>query len=103
MPLVELTGFLGANRVIDPRFLPAGLGVSSVNQKPTGSGNLEPWRVPLAISGPSIVASALTLYRMGRSTPSVSQHWLSWTTRVHAIRGFDPEDTTERTYFTGTD
>jgi hypothetical protein len=100
--LVDLTGFLGQNIAQQPRFLPAGVGTLSLNQKPSPAAEFEPWRVPLAVSGPpTLVASAITLYRMGRDTPSTSNYWLSWTTPVHVIRGFDGEDTTERTYFTG--
>lgn len=100
--LVELTGFLGQNIAQQPRFLPSGSGTLSLNQKPSPAAEFEPWRVPLAVSGPpTLVSSAATLYRMGRDTPSTSDYWLSWTQRVHAIRGFDPEDSTERTYFTG--
>jgi hypothetical protein len=32
---------------------------------------------------------------------SDANYWLSWPTRVHAVRGFDADDTTERTFFTG--
>jgi hypothetical protein len=101
MPLAELTSFLGANTRIEPRFLQPGIGVSSVNQKPSESGDFRPWRNPLTIAGPVVPAGRQTLYRMGRDTPSPTNFWLSWTTVVHAIRGFETNDTTERTYFTG--
>lgn len=101
MPLASLTTFLGANLRREPRFLPPGVGVSSINQKPSESGDLRPWLQPLTISGPNVPAGRLTLYRMGRDTPSTSTFWLSWTTIVHAIRGFDASDPTERTYYTG--
>jgi hypothetical protein len=38
---------------------------------------------------------------MGRDVASDANYWLSWTGVVHAVRGFDAEDTTERTYYTG--
>ena len=38
---------------------------------------------------------------MGRDTPSLAQFWLSWSTHVNVSRGFEREDPTERTYFTG--
>ena len=43
-----------------------------------------------------------SIYRMGRDVANDATAWLSWTSSpVHAVRGFDPADTTERTYFTG--
>jgi len=101
MPLAELTGFFGANLKTHERFLPPGYCVSSVNQKPNESGDLRPWRNPLTISGPVVPANRQTIYRMGRDSPTPSDFWLSWSTIVHAIRGFDATDATERTYFTG--
>lgn len=38
---------------------------------------------------------------MGRDVVSDVNYWFSWTTRVNVIRGFDAEDPTEQTYFTG--
>jgi len=38
---------------------------------------------------------------MGRDVASDANYWLSWPSVVHAVRGFDAEDTTERTYYTG--
>jgi hypothetical protein len=38
---------------------------------------------------------------MGRDVNSDAQYWLSWTTAVNVVRGFDPADTTEQTYYTG--
>ena len=101
MPIVQETTFLGANRKTEPRFLEPGVGVNSMNQKPAERGVLEPWRQPLTISGPNIPTGRKTIYRMGRDTASKTNYWLSWTTIVHAIRGFETSDPTERTYFTG--
>lgn len=102
MSIVTETGFLGANTKLHRRFLPPGVGTSSIDQKPSDEGELRPWRVPLAVAGPPVVpAGRQTLYRMGRDTASASNFWLSWTAIVHAIRGFDTTDPTERTYYTG--
>lgn len=101
MALAELSGFLGANLKEEKEFLPVGVGVSSLNQKPTGGGVLRPWREPLAISTAAIGAGRKTIYRMGRSSPTADAAWLSWTTVVHCARLFDSSDTTERTAFTG--
>jgi hypothetical protein len=38
---------------------------------------------------------------MGRDVDSDAQYWLSWTTAVNVVRGFDAADTTEQTYYTG--
>jgi hypothetical protein len=100
MPLAELTGFLGQNTKVEAVFLPDGLGVSSINQKPSEQADLRPWAVPLAVNA-NVPAGRKTLYRMGRDTASTTSFWLSWTTEVHVIRGFDSTDSTERTYFTG--
>lgn len=101
MPIVQETGFIGANRLTHRRFLEPGVGVESLNQKPSEEGDFRPWREPLAISGPVIPSGRQTIYRLGRATSSSTDFWLSWTTVVHAIRGFDTSDPTERTYFTG--
>lgn len=101
MSIAQLTGFRGANLRLHERLLPEGVGVMSLNQKPSQQGDLRPWRVPLSISGPVTNSSWQTIYRMGRSSASFTSYWLGWTTVVHVIRAFDPEDPTERTYFTG--
>lgn len=101
MPIAALTTFLGANTRIEARFLPAGVGVVSVNQKPSESGDFRPWRQPLALVGPVVPAGRTTLYRMGRDTPSTTAFWLCWGATVHVTRGFDASDPTERTYYTG--
>lgn len=103
MPLATLTTFLGANTRIEPRYLQPGVGVVSLNQKPSESGDFRPWRSPLTITGPVVPAGRQTLYRMGRDTPSDTSFWLCWSTPVHVIRGFDTTDPTERTYYTGND
>jgi hypothetical protein len=101
MSLIELTSYLGANLKVDKRELPPGVGVNSVNQKPSESGDFRPWRVPLAIVTAAIGAARQTIYRMGRATPAPEAAWLSWTTVVHVARDFDSDDPTERTAFTG--
>lgn len=93
-----LQGYGGANRQLKPMLLPDHIGVDSLNHKP-GRGGLEPWRQPLNVA--TIGAARATIYRMGRDVLTDVNYWLSWTTRVHAMRGFIPEDTTERTFYTG--
>lgn len=101
MAIAQITGFSGANTKVHKRFLPDAVGVLSLNQKPSEQGDFRPWRVPLTISGPVVPSGRQTIYRMGRDTPTPASHWLSWSAVVHAIRGFDQTDTTERTYYTG--
>ncbi len=100
MAIAQEVAFLGANHKDEPRSLPDGVGVVSMNQKPAVRGVFEPWRSPATISGPVIPAGRQTIYRMGRDTTSKTDFWLSWTAIVHAIRAFDTSDPTERTYYT---
>ena len=99
MPILTLAGFLGQNTKHDPLMLPDGTGVLSLNQKP-GESNFRPWRDPIALVGPVVPAFRQTLYRMGRSTPTETNFWLSYSAVAHIIRGFDQQDPTERTYLT---
>lgn len=98
MAVIALAGFAGENRAIHPKILPDAVGVVSRNQKP-GRGDLRAWKQPTTVA--TIPAGRQTIYRMGRDVASDTQYWLSWPTVVHAVRGFDAEDTTERTYYTG--
>jgi hypothetical protein len=98
MPVIALVGFAGENRAIHPKLLPDPVGTVSRNQKP-GRGDLRSWKQPTTVA--SVPGGRQTIYRMGRDVASDSQYWLSWTGVVHAVRGFDAQDTTERTYFTG--
>lgn len=98
MTVIALTGFAGENRALHPKLLPNNVGVTSRNQKP-GRGDLRPWKQPSTVA--TVPSSRQSIYRMGRDVASDSQYWLSWTGFVHAVRGFDAEDTTERTYYTG--
>lgn len=97
---IDVSGFLGANTQLNKALLPEGVGVQSLNQAP-GRGDLRSWHDPLAVASVPSSPQRKTIYRFGRDTESDTLYWLSWTTVVHAIRGFDREDTQERTYFTG--
>lgn len=98
MPVIKLTGFNGENRALHPKLLPDSVGVTSRNQKP-GRGDFRPWKQPSTVA--TVPSGRETIYRMGRDVNSDAQYWLSWTSVVHAVRGFDPQDTTERTYYSG--
>jgi hypothetical protein len=95
---ITVGGFIGANKAQHAKLLGDMVGVSSLNQKP-GRGDLRPWRDPLAVA--SVPAARQTIYRFGRDVKSDANYWFSWNSVVHAVRGYNAEDTTERTYFTG--
>jgi hypothetical protein len=95
---VTISGFQGANKALHPKLLPESVGVESLNQKP-GRGDLRPWKTPLTVA--TIPPSAKAIYRMGRDVASDTMYWLSWNKDVHVSQGFETEDLTERTYYTG--
>lgn len=98
MPTIRFSGFQGEARAPHPKLLPDNVCTVLRNAKP-GRGDLRPWRQPLTVA--AVPAGRQTIYRMGRDVASDSQYWLSWPTVVHAVRGFESGDTTERTYYTG--
>lgn len=95
---LSVAGFAGANRALQPKLLGEVVGQDSQNHKP-GKGDLRPWKQPLTAA--TVPSSRQTIYRFGRDTVSDANYWFSWTTIVHAVRGYNTADTTERTYFTG--
>lgn len=98
MAVIRWAGFAGENRALHPKLLPDAVGTLSRNAKP-GRGDLRPWKTPVQVA--TVPSGRQTIYRMGRDVASDSTYWLSWTGTVHAVRGFDAADTTERTYYTG--
>ena len=97
---LDFAGWLGANTQINKMLLAEGVGTDSQNQAP-GRADLRPWHVPSTVTNVPYDTQRKSLYRMGRATASDTLYWLSWSTVVHAIRGFDAEDLQERTYFSG--
>lgn len=95
---ITIVGMAGAVKALDSHQLDPSIGVDSVNQRPR-FGEMVPWRQPLAVA--SVPAGRKTIYRFGRDVASDANYWFSWTTVVHAVRGFLASDTTERTYFSG--
>lgn len=95
---ITVAGFAGASKALHPKLLPDTIGEDSQNAKP-GRGDLRPWKQPLNVA--TIPAGRQSIYRFGRDTASDANYWFSWTTVVHAVRGYNVDDTTERTYFTG--
>lgn len=98
MAVIRYAGFAGENRAINPVLLPDTVGVASRNQKP-GRGDLRSWKQATTVA--TVTAGRQTIYRMGRDVNSDSQYWLSWTSAVNVVRGFDAADTTEQTFYTG--
>lgn len=101
MSPITINAFLGANLAFDELLLPEGVGVQSLNQRP-GFGDMRPWNAPGATVA-SVPASPQrkTIYRMGQDVASEANYWLGWSNVVDATRGFDSDDTSERTYYTG--
>lgn len=98
---ITINAFLGANLALDDLLLPEGVGVQSLNQRP-GFGDLRPWNAPGAAAATVPTSpQRKTIWRMGQDTASDANYWLGWSDVVHAVTGFDPDDTSERTYFTG--
>lgn len=91
-------GFAGAAPGPHPKLLADAVGVTSLNQK-LGRGDLRPLRAPLnrAVVG----AGRKTIYRMGRDVTSDTDYWLSWTTDVNVVRGFNADDPSEQTFYSG--
>lgn len=98
MAVIVWSGFGGANKAISAKLLPDAVGVDSQNQNPL-RGDFRPWKSATVVA--SAPANQGTIYRMGRDVANDANYWLSWPGTVHAVRGFDSADTTERTYFTG--
>ena len=97
----DINAFMGQNTVLDDLLLPDGVGTLSLNQKP-GYGDLRSWKAPgAAVVTVSASPQRLTIYRMSQGVTGDAAYWLAWSTIVNAVPGFDANDTTERTYFTG--
>jgi hypothetical protein len=99
---ITISGFLGANLATDDLQLPEQVGVQSLNQRP-GRGDMRPWNQPGGtVATVPTSPQRRTIYRLGQDVASEANYWLSWSSVVHVVRGFDADDPTERTYFTGT-
>ena len=98
MALIRIAGFGGEVQALHPSLLAEHQGTLSRNQRP-GRGDLRSWNAPQTVA--NVPIGRQSMYRMGRDVASDSTYWLSWATVVHAVRGFDSGDTTERTYYSG--
>lgn len=97
---ITVNGFRGAILALDDLLLPDGVGVDSQNQRP-GHSDLRAWYNQATVASVPSGTQRQTIYRLGQDVASDANYWLQWTTIVHAVRGFESPDTTERTYFTG--
>lgn len=95
---IELGGFGGAVRALNPRLLAEHVGVDVVDAEPGGN-ELKPLRDRLTVA--TVPAGTRTIYRQGRDVPDDARYWLSWPGEVSVMRSLDPQDTTERIFFTG--
>lgn len=98
MSVIRLGPFEGANLAIRPKLLPPNVGVQSLNHWPD-RGDLRPWRVPLLHT--AIAAGRKTIHMLPRKATTDPVYWLEWSTEVHAIGGLKADDTTMRTYYSG--
>lgn len=99
---VTFEGFQGANTFVDELMLSNSVCTSTVDQEPSGTGDLRPRKDV----GPSVrtltpVLQQKTIWRAGQNIKSDSDFWFSFTNRVDLARGFEPTETNERTYYTG--
>ncbi|MBC7618009.1 MAG: hypothetical protein H7293_03280 [Candidatus Saccharibacteria bacterium] len=95
---ITWSGFKGENRALQPLLVADSQSTLSLNQNPV-RGDMRPWGAPLTVA--TVPPGRNTIYRMGRDVASDTLYWLSWPGVVYAVRGFNPDDTTERTYYTG--
>ena len=101
MLIMSLSDFIGANLQLHPKRLPAGVGVNTVNLMP-GSADLRGWGAASAVHTlTGLAQQQISIYRMGRDTPSDTSYWLSSVNDVDYVRAPIAGDTTDRTYYTG--
>jgi hypothetical protein len=99
--VVDLRRFLAANGNLNPKLLGEGIGVNAVNLD-VSQGDFRGLRS--ASSAHTLTgygSQQISLYRMGRDTPSDTQYWLAFNTDADFARSMLANDPTERTYYTG--
>lgn len=100
--VITFDGFQGANTFVDASELAASVGVDSVDQEPSTGGDLRPRHdVGPTVRALTNVVAPKTIYRMGQDVKSETDFWLTTTGPAHFVRGFESDDPTERTYYTG--
>lgn len=100
MPRIVINGFGGEMPRVSPSLLPFN-GSQDASNLDLTRGSLSPWRKATSVYDCVLTGTLGTiyLYRKGDGT----QRWLEWSQDVDVQPGPIAGDTTERTYFTGTD
>lgn len=98
MPLI-FSPFGGVVPKADPLALPEGAAQVAENCR-VSSGTLEAFRNPLQVYAPT-TPGLKTIYRLGQTTNSDTNYWLTFTKNVDVVKGAVAADVEERTYYTG--
>ena len=98
MAVIRIPAFGGMIPRLGSRLLPDTAAVEAVNCK-LWSKEARPWNALLTANEPSKTGTIKSIYLFGTSP----QYWLHWNEDVDVARAPIAGDTTERTYFTGTD
>ncbi len=98
MANIRLGPFLGANLALRPKLLPANVGVASLNHWPD-RGDLRPWKIPLTVGTAAV--GTQTLHMLKRDAKTDAVYWFKWNAIVHAVNSFNADNTTKRTYYSG--
>lgn len=94
--MIRISRFRGARPRVSAKLLESDQARLALNCRLT-AGNLRPLREPELSQVLPHAGSLQSIYLFAR------QFWFAWTADVDVMRGPIPTDTTERTYFTGTD
>lgn len=84
-----------------PRLLGDDMAQSCANLRLT-KGTLTPLKANTAVAATLKTGTIASIHRFGQGVASDTQYWFNWTQDVDAVRGAIFDDTSERTYFTGT-
>lgn len=98
MTTIRLGPFLGASLALRPKFIDNNAATVSLNHMPDRA-DLRPWKVPLTVG--AVPSGNKTIHMLKRNVIADTVYWLTWTGIVHAVNGFNSDDTTKRTYYTG--
>lgn len=102
MTAITIKNFGGIAPRIPPRYLADNQAQIAVNC-PTWLGSLKSLRDTSYIQDFSKEGVITSIYRFGDTLDSETQYWFHWTGDYDVVRGFINGDTSERTFFTGTD
>ena len=101
MLLIDLRSFGPANTAVNPKVLPASVGVNASNMD-MSQGDFRGMRGALLVHTLTGLGSqANAIYRWGRDAASDTQYWLATTADADYARSLLASDSNERTYRTG--